>query len=324
VAGPIGIWGTVRGRALAAPPPPGRHEGEGEGAEDGQRGEVVVADFEEVDELDEGRPAQPGRHAQGRLLAPIHRDAGRQRHEPGQGRDGPSQRGDGAAPAGQGRGRHPLPSPADFAGGLGRAGIGDDDLVVAYDDVGGWVAARLWWMLDDLGHGAAAVLDGGIDRWVAAGLPLTTDEPVYAPAGIHLNSQWRRVIDRDALRDRLGHVTLLDARAGDRYRGEIEPIDPVAGHIPTALSAPTAGNLGPDGRFLDAKGLVRRFRSLGADRGEVVTACGSGVAACHNALAMRVAGLPDPILYAGSYSDWSTAGYPIATGPEPGAPPEPG
>ena len=228
------------------------------------------------------------------------------------------------APAGQGRGRHPLPLPADFAGRLGRAGIGDADLVVAYDDVGGWVAARLWWMLDDLGHGAAAVLDGGIDGWVAAGLPLTTDEPVYAPAGIHLNSQWRRVIDRDALRDRLGHVTLLDARAGDRYRGEVEPIDPVAGHIPTALSAPTAGNLGPDGRFLDAKGLVRWFRSLGADRGEVVTACGSGVAACHNALAMRVAGLPDPILYAGSYSDWSTAGYPIATGPEPGAPPEPG
>jgi len=228
------------------------------------------------------------------------------------------------APAGQGRGRHPLPLPADFAGRLGRAGIGDADLVVAYDDVGGWVAARLWWMLDDLGHGAAAVLDGGVDGWVAAGLPLTTDEPVYAPAGIHLNSQWCRVIDRDALRDRLGHVTLLDARAGDRYRGEVEPIDPVAGHIPTALSAPTAGNLGPDGRFLDAKGLVRRFRSLGADRGEVVTACGSGVAACHNALAMRVAGLPDPILYAGSYSDWSTAGYPIATGPEPGAPPEPG
>src|SRR5439155_7077960 len=151
----------------------------------------------------------------------------------------------------------------------------------------------------------------------------TTDEPVYAPAGIHLNSQWCRVIDRDELRGRLGHVTILDARAGDRYRGEVEPIDPVAGHIPTALSAPTAGNLGPDGRFLDAESLAGRFSALGADRGRVVNACGSGVAACHNALAMRVAGLRDPILYPGSCSDCSTAGHPMATAPQPGAPSDP-
>ena len=220
-----------------------------------------------------------------------------------------------------GRGRHPLPSPAEFADRLARAGIGDADLVVAYDDVGGWVAARLWWMLDDLGHQASAVLDGGIGAWIAAHLPLSTDEPRLAAAQPHLADRWQRVIDRDALRARLGSVALLDARAGERYRGETEPIDPVAGHIPTALSAPTAGNLGADGRFLPQAALAERFRSLGTDGRKVVTSCGSGVAACHNALALRIAGLPDAILYDGSYSDWSAAGYPIATGPEPGEPP---
>lgn len=221
-----------------------------------------------------------------------------------------------------GPGRHPLPAPADFEARLSRAGIGGDELVVAYDDVGGWVAARLWWMLDDLGHEAAAVLDGGIAGWIAAHLPLSTEEPDLPPADLRLADRWRRVIDRDALRDRLGSVALLDARAGERYRGEMEPIDPVPGHIPTALSAPVAGNLRPDGHFLPAAELAQRFRALGADRREVITSCGSGVAACHNALALRIAGMPDPLLYDGSYSDWSTSGYPIAAGPEPGKPPD--
>jgi thiosulfate/3-mercaptopyruvate sulfurtransferase len=221
-----------------------------------------------------------------------------------------------------GPGRHPLPAPAAFAARLSQAGIGDEDLVVAYDDVGGWVAARLWWMLDDLGHSASAVLDGGIDGWIAAHLPLSTEEPDLPPAHLRLADRWRRVIDRDSLRVRLGGVALLDARAGERYRGETEPNDPVPGHIPTALSAPVAGNMRPDGHFLPAVELAERFRALGADRGEVVTSCGSGVTACHNALALRIAGLPDPLLYDGSYSDWSTAGYPIATGAEPGEPPD--
>jgi thiosulfate/3-mercaptopyruvate sulfurtransferase len=221
-----------------------------------------------------------------------------------------------------GPGRHPLPAPADFAARLSAAGIGDDDLVVAYDDVGGWVAARLWWMLDDLGHRAAAVLDGGIDGWIETHLPLTTEEPRLPATSLRLADRWQRVIDRDELRVRLGSVSLLDARVGERYRGETEPIDPVPGHIPTALSVPTTGNLGSDGRFLPASVLAHRFRSLGADRRPVVTSCGSGVAACHNALALRIAGLPDAILYDGSYSDWSTAGFPIATGPEPGEPPD--
>ncbi len=221
-------------------------------------------------------------------------------------------------------GRHPLPLPAAFAAALGRAGIGDHDVVVAYDDVGGWVAARLWWMLDVLGHDSVVVLDGGLGAWTAAGGNVTTDVPALAHASLHLADHWDRVIDRDELKSRLGSVVLLDARGTPRYRGEIEPIDPVAGHIPTAISAPIDGNLvAPGGAFLPAGELATRFAELGADgaAGAVVTSCGSGVSALHHALAMRIAGLPDPILYVGSYSDWSRSGEPVATGPEPGASP---
>ncbi len=226
--------------------------------------------------------------------------------------------------ASEGPGRHPLPSPRDFRRRLEAAGIGDRHVVVAYDDVGGWVASRLWWMLDDLGHRATAVLDGGYPAWVAEGRPTIAgpgDTEVPAPERLSLAEDWRKVIDRDTLRDRLGSVTLLDARAAARYRGEIEPIDPVAGHIPTALSAPVEGNVRADGHFLAADELARRYRELGADGSDVVVYCGSGIAACDVALARRVAGLPDPLLYPGSYSDWSRSGMPIAVGPEPGDPP---
>lgn len=226
--------------------------------------------------------------------------------------------------AASGPGRHPLPDPAVFAARLGALGIGSEHDVVVYDDVGGWVAARLWWMLDDLGHRAVSVLDGGYQAWVGGGNPVATAEaelePAWPAADLDLADRWTKVVDRDGLRARLGEVVVLDARAAARYRGEIEPIDPIAGHIPTARNAPTDGNLGADGRFLSAQELEVRFIALGAaDReAEVVNSCGSGVSACHNALAMRVAGLADPILYPGSWSDWSTAGYPVATGPEPG------
>jgi thiosulfate/3-mercaptopyruvate sulfurtransferase len=222
-------------------------------------------------------------------------------------------------------GRHPLPSPAAFSAVLGGEGIGDADLVVAYDDVGGWVAARLWWMLDVLGHMQVAVLDGGVAAWVAAGGPLTTDVPAFPPAELHLADRWSRVIEREELRARLGSVVLLDARGAPRYRGETEPIDPVAGHIPTAINAPVDGNLAdPAGCFLAPDELAARFRDLSADgsTGPVVTSCGSGVSALHHALALRRAGLPDPILYVGSYSDWSRSGEPVATGPEPGDRPD--
>ena len=225
--------------------------------------------------------------------------------------------------AAEGPGRHPLPSPAAFRRRLETAGIGTEHDVVVYDDVGGWVAARLWWMLDDLGHERVAVLDGGFPAWVAAGYPVAAEVPSFAPARLALADAWTKTVDREALIDRLGSVVILDARSGPRYRGEIEPIDPVPGHIPTARNAPTDGNLGADGRLLGADALADRFRALGADgsAGPVVTSCGSGVSATFNSLAMRVAGLPDPILYPGSYSDWSRTDMPVAVGPEPGAVP---
>ena len=239
------------------------------------------------------------------------------------------------APGPDRAGRHPLPDPADFAATIARAGIGSNDYVVAYDDVGGWVATRLWWMLDDLGHrGGEAVLDGGIQAWQAAGGRLTTDPPVptATPPDIELAGHWTNVIERAALHERLGQVVLLDARGAPRYRGEVEPIDAYPGHIPTSVNAPTDDNLvEPGGRFRSPAELRTRFESLrsaavaaGAAQpgAPVVTSCGSGVSATHASLAMRLAGLPDPILYVGSYSDWSKAGEAVATGPEPGAPPD--
>jgi thiosulfate/3-mercaptopyruvate sulfurtransferase len=226
--------------------------------------------------------------------------------------------------AGEGPGRHPLPEPAELARRLAERGIGDDHLVVGYDDTGGTSAARLWWMLDSLGHARVAVLDGGIQAWVAAGHALSTEEPDWPPAQLHLADRWTNTIDRSELTDRLGTLTLLDARAPERYRGEIEPIDPAAGHIPTAVNAPTSGNLGDDGSFLDRRRLRERFTGLSNPAMPVVTSCGSGTTACHNALAMRLAGLPDPILYVGSFSDWSRSGMPVVTGAEPGEPRQPG
>jgi thiosulfate/3-mercaptopyruvate sulfurtransferase len=223
-----------------------------------------------------------------------------------------------------GPGRHPLPEPGVFIRHLAQVGIGREHEIVAYDDAGGWVAARLWWMLDNLGHDRVAVLDGGWQAWVAADLPVSTEAPAYPSAKPwSVPSDWRGTIDRALLKERLGTLTLLDARGAPRYRGDTEPIDPVAGHIPTAINAPTDGNLGPDGRFLPPAELAARFRDLGADARttDVVTSCGSGTSACHHSLAMRVAGLPDPLLYVGSYSEWSRAGEPVAVGPDPGEPP---
>ena len=218
--------------------------------------------------------------------------------------------------ASEGPGRHPLAEPAAFLRRMEALGFDAASHIVAYDDAGGTVAARLWWMLDDLGHARVEVLDGGIQAWVAAGGLLTTTVPAPVRGRLDLRERWSRTIDRAALIAQLGNVAIVDARAPERYRGDIEPIDPVAGHIPTAVSLPTGGNLDGDGRLRPAAELRNRFESLGD---EVVVACGSGVNACHNALAMRVAGLPDPLLYPGSYSDWSRSRLPVATGDDPGA-----
>jgi thiosulfate/3-mercaptopyruvate sulfurtransferase len=221
-------------------------------------------------------------------------------------------------------GRHPLPPPERLADRLCHAGIGDGDFVVAYDDVGGWIASRLWWMLDTLGFHDVAVLDGGIRAWTDAGHELATDVPTPAPAeALTLGHEWSNVIDRDDLRARLGTVTLLDARAAPRYRGEIEPIDAYPGHIPSAVNRPTDTNLAADGRFRSPADLRESLEPTfgGGDR-QIVTSCGSGVSATHHILAARIAGLREPILYVGSYSDWSRSGYPVAVGPEPGDPPD--
>jgi thiosulfate/3-mercaptopyruvate sulfurtransferase len=219
-------------------------------------------------------------------------------------------------------GRHPLPDPIAFARRMGELGIGPDSTVVAYDDGSGVPASRLWWMLDALGHRHVRVLDGGIAAWLAAGETLesgTGREPT--PVALSLAPAWPRTIEREALRARMDEVMLLDVRAPERYRGEVEPVDPKPGHIPGSFSAPDAANVGPDGLLRAPDELLARFESLGAASGEVVVSCGSGVTACHTALAMRVAGLADPVLYAGSYSDWVNAGLPVVTGSEPGASP---
>ena len=230
-------------------------------------------------------------------------------------------------------GRHPLPSPAAFTARMADAGIVDGRRVVGYDDVGGWVAARLWWMLDNLGYGRrgidgewVGVLNGGIGAWTASGRALESGEHTISAAagGLHLDGEWHGVIDRETLKSRLGSVTLLDARGAPRYRGEVEPVDPVAGHIPTAISAPIDGNLDPSGALKSLEDLRARYGELGivaGEPGEVIVSCGSGTSAAHHSLAMRAAGLPDPTLYVGSYSDWSRSGEPVATGAEPGEPP---
>lgn len=213
----------------------------------------------------------------------------------------------------EGPGRHPLPDRGVFAETMGRRGIGDQDLVVAYDDRGGAVAARLWWMLRDIGHERVRVLDGGLDAWTEAGHPLSISILSPPRAAMTVRPSPTATIDRDSLAGRLGSVTLLDARAPERFRGEVEPMDPAAGHIPSARSAPFEENLDADGRFRSRAELRERFDALDVDETTVVY-CGSGVTACHNALAIKAAGLPEPTLYPGSWSDWSTAGLPVATG----------
>jgi len=200
---------------------------------------------------------------------------------------------------------------------MGELGFASDDLIVAYDDIGGSVAARLWWMLDNLGHpGGAAVLNGGLQAWLAAGYDLSAEEVALPEGRMKLDTTWTNVIERKELADRLGALTLLDARSPERYRGEVEPVDPIAGHIPTAVNAPVAANLDGMGRMKTADELLAAYRPLLQDGKPSVVACGSGTTACHDILAMRVAGLPEPMLYAGSYSDWSRSGMPVVTGPD--------
>ncbi len=219
----------------------------------------------------------------------------------------------------EGPGRHPLPSPGVFARTLGRMGIGPDHTVVAYDSSGGAIAARLWWMLSSVGHRSALVLDGGFPAWRKAGLPETAELPAVTTMEYPPPGGWTGRVDGEQVHNLLGRSLILDARSEDRYRGENETIDPRAGHIPTAFSAFFGKNLTSEGVFLSDEDLKRRFRRLGVEDSEPTVAyCGSGVTACHNLLAMEVAGFSG-LLYEGSWSDWS--GNPdrlVVTGPDPG------
>jgi thiosulfate/3-mercaptopyruvate sulfurtransferase len=202
-----------------------------------------------------------------------------------------------SAPPGAG-GRHPLPPAERLASRLRELGVNDDDQIVVYDDTGGSFAARAWWCLRFLGHDAVAVLDGGLAAWTG---PLETDVAEPNTGEFSVRPSLTRTIDADGLLAVLDRADLVDARARPRFEGREEPIDPVAGHIPGASCLPFQGNLGPDGRFLSAAALRERFHGHGAD---TICYCGSGVTAAHNILAMRVAGLPEPRLYPGSWSEW--------------------
>ncbi|GAA3376585.1 sulfurtransferase [Streptomyces sannanensis] len=220
-----------------------------------------------------------------------------------------------AAPPGAG-GRHPLPDLAVFGAAMRRAGVTPSRPVVVYDGGQGWAAARAWWLLRFTGHPDVRVLDGGLPAWTG---PLTSEIPsppegdfVPAPgAAPLLDADGAAVLARSGL--------LLDARAAERYRGEVEPIDPVAGHIPGAVSAPTMENVDEDGRFLPAEALAARFKALGAaEAAEVGVYCGSGVSAAQQVLALEIAGFR-AALYVGSWSEWcADASRPVATGPHPG------
>ncbi|MDW3645894.1 MAG: sulfurtransferase [Bacteroidia bacterium] len=207
-------------------------------------------------------------------------------------------------------GRHPLPHPDKFLESLQNWGLNPDTQVVVYDDKGGGIAARLWWMLKAMGHEAVAVLDGGIQAWEASGGALSTDIPQASKGTIEIQMQEGVAVNVKEVeaRSQSGQGLLIDARAGIRYRGEKEPIDPIAGHIPSAVSAPWMENLGEDKKIKSKEDISARFQEILGDTPieESIVYCGSGVTACHNLLAMEYAGLSGARLYPGSWSHWIT------------------
>ena len=222
-------------------------------------------------------------------------------------------------------GRHPLPTAADFEAAMRRLGVRSGYPVVVYDDGDSTIAARAWWTLRYFGHDQVRVLDGGFRAWADGGQPVTVDEPATEAGDFTATAGQLPLLDAAGAAALARSGVLLDARAGERYRGEVEPVDPAAGHIPGAVSAPAAANVGPDGRFLPPAELRRRFEGLGVTAGQsgvldlgIGAYCGSGVTAAHEVLALALAGIP-AALYVGSWSGWvADPDRPVATGPKPG------
>ena len=214
---------------------------------------------------------------------------------------------------GPGGGRHPLPTVDDFTRLLGRSGISPATFVVAYDSSGGGTASRLWWMLRSIGHGQVSVLDGGYPAWVAAGYPVTAEVVTRDPVEYPAVEAWTGIAAADAVAEGVAlGATLIDSRAHDRFRGENETIDKVAGHIPGAINIFHKENLATDGRLRPIDALAARFAGVGDSP---IVYCGSGVTACHNLLAMSLVGIARARLYPGSWSDWSSDPVrPVATG----------
>jgi thiosulfate/3-mercaptopyruvate sulfurtransferase len=210
-----------------------------------------------------------------------------------------------SAPPSPERGRHPLPAPGDLERAVRRWGVSDGSFVVAYDDTGGMAAARAWWLLRYFGHPDVSVLDGGLEAWVAAGRPLEVGMPIAPQTGTFVpRAGGMPVLDAAAAARVARDGVLLDARAAERYRGESEPIDPVAGHIPGARNHPATDNIDADGRFRPADDLRSTFTEHGVGDGVPVGAyCGSGVTAAHQVLALELAGFT-AALYPGSWSEW--------------------
>lgn len=212
-------------------------------------------------------------------------------------------------------GRHPLPSPAQLQAAARRWGINPGDAVVAYDGNGNLSSARAWWLLRWAGLTDVRLLDGALPAWVAAGRSLATDDVAPTPGTVELTSGAVRTLDHTEIEDFMQRGILLDARAPERFRGEDEPIDPKAGHIPSARNAPTGGNLDESGHFLPADELRARFKALGIDGSRPIGVyCGSGVTAAHEIAALEIAGGFRTALYPGSWSQWSNLDMPVATG----------
>jgi thiosulfate/3-mercaptopyruvate sulfurtransferase len=204
-------------------------------------------------------------------------------------------------------GRHPLPDPQEFEKWLEKTGLTPNDQAVCYDGGNGSMAARLWWMLRWIGHDKVAVLDGGFAKWTKEGRPVTIDVPLFTPFNYPIKVRKDSAVNAAVVEKNLDKLLLLDARAPARYRGEQEPIDPVAGRIPGAKNRFNSDNLSPEGTFKNPSQLRKELETVLAGRSpsEVVHYCGSGVSACHNLLAMEIAGLKGGKLYPGSWSEWS-------------------